>query len=390
VRPVGLGVLVGALVLVALSGLPTAIADVPSDDGRVLQAAGCHEGVEATEARECLVVGGKRSRPLVMLFGDSHAAQLRPALEEVATRHQLRLAQLTKSGCPVAVVDSLGGRVDPHPDCTSWRKSALAVIRRMNPDTVVVASSYHYQDLQSGEGSAASLADYFKTWRSGFRKTLGSVTSAGRPGVVVVRDPPRFGNDLAACLAEKPGKGGVSCGLSRSEAVNDTNRGVWSVETAVSRGMAKAVRLDLTDEVCTSSFCSPVDVRGLPRYFDGNHFAGDFSVSLWPSVSGALAKVVRMPPSKVDGLTTQRSRGRLLLKWRKAMPGSAKNLSYRTTLTPQRGWRSKGAKSYACSGRKARCRTGRVPANAVYKVSVVAVTAAGASIPLKASTRKLK
>ena len=55
-RPVGLGVLVGALVLVALSGLPTAIADVPSDDGRVLQAAGCHEGVEATEARECLVV----------------------------------------------------------------------------------------------------------------------------------------------------------------------------------------------------------------------------------------------------------------------------------------------------------------------------------------------
>ena len=64
----------------------------PFDDG-------CLVDERARTSPPC-VYGARRSRTTAVLFGDSHAMQLFPALEHVAKRRGWRLVELTKAGCP--------------------------------------------------------------------------------------------------------------------------------------------------------------------------------------------------------------------------------------------------------------------------------------------------
>lgn len=62
---------------------------------------GCHVGYGATHSPAC-VYGDPSSRDVVVLFGDSHAAQWFPALDRVSRENGWKLVSLTKASCKTA------------------------------------------------------------------------------------------------------------------------------------------------------------------------------------------------------------------------------------------------------------------------------------------------
>ena len=84
--------------------------------------------------RRACVYGDRRSKHTVVIFGDSHAMQLFPAIEQMAARRHWRIVELTKAGCPpsrVRVVFTISDR--SYAECDAWREHALRRIERERP-----------------------------------------------------------------------------------------------------------------------------------------------------------------------------------------------------------------------------------------------------------------
>ena len=69
-------------------------------DAPLMQKQGCIVGYRA-KLKECSFGAGEQ---VLVLFGDSHAAQWAPALQLIAAGHGWRFITLTKASCPAARV----------------------------------------------------------------------------------------------------------------------------------------------------------------------------------------------------------------------------------------------------------------------------------------------
>ena len=82
-------------------------------------------------------------KPLLLLWGDSHAADLYPGLRALETRHRFRIAQFTASSCPPFVHYS-----PPHrPFCEALNNAVLARLRALHPQEVLLSAAWErYND----------------------------------------------------------------------------------------------------------------------------------------------------------------------------------------------------------------------------------------------------
>lgn len=123
-------------------------------------------------ADECLT--GPASAPLVVLWGDSHAAHLFPGLDAMTSSAGFQLLQQTATQCPPL----LGGLIVPNDlACASIREEIQQRIRALRPDTVVLASRWS----RDTTGLEEKLA-----------RTVAFLKEAGVRQVVLVGPPPRW------------------------------------------------------------------------------------------------------------------------------------------------------------------------------------------------------
>jgi peptidoglycan/LPS O-acetylase OafA/YrhL len=85
--------------------------------------------------------------PRILLWGDSHAAQLYPGLVELRKRSDFDLVQWTAAGCPPTRVPWPG----EFPSCQQHREWILTRTSAVAPDTVLVAARW---ELYDAEGTA--------------------------------------------------------------------------------------------------------------------------------------------------------------------------------------------------------------------------------------------
>jgi peptidoglycan/LPS O-acetylase OafA/YrhL len=105
----------------------------------------------AAFAREC-VEQTPAGLPLVVLWGDSHAAHLYPGLRRLQSARGFRIAQFTGSSCPPLL--DIDTPTQPH--CQSVNRLALAQMAALRPAIVLMAArweNYHWSTL--GETVAA-------------------------------------------------------------------------------------------------------------------------------------------------------------------------------------------------------------------------------------------
>ena len=109
----------------------------------------CYLGADqprAAFAAECVDAPATAGAPLVVLWGDSHAAHLYPGLRRLQRDVSFRVAQFTGAACPPLL--SLDSVIQPF--CRRINQAALDRIRRLRPQVVLLAArwdTYDYSHL---------------------------------------------------------------------------------------------------------------------------------------------------------------------------------------------------------------------------------------------------
>jgi peptidoglycan/LPS O-acetylase OafA/YrhL len=148
---VGIGVLGAALVLA--KGLPqrflngTVTAEALDGDRLIevwqhnVRMHSCHlqEAESDQQAPQCI----ERERPLLLLWGDSHAASLYPGLKRLQTEYKFGIAQLTQAGCP-PILDV------PHltfrKNCNAINQRILTEAAELKPSVILLSAAWRHHD----------------------------------------------------------------------------------------------------------------------------------------------------------------------------------------------------------------------------------------------------
>lgn len=219
----------------------------------------CHVNYGETKSGFC-TYGVKKSKRVIVLYGDSHAAQWFPALEKIALEKGYKLISLTKSACPS--VDSpredQGAFKNVH--CEKWRQNSIARIQSIKPEAVIL-SNFQYFTPPSGFSSRT------KWWKDGQERLLGDLKGSSAR-LIYISDTPRPLRDIPNCLA------------SRDSHTCDSSEKTPNV---IIKGF---IKIDPTPWLCTS-FC-PAIKDGYVVYRDSSHISVAAAIALKPQLEKAL------------------------------------------------------------------------------------------------------
>lgn len=216
-------------------------------------AATCSQSVVAAEA------------PTFIAIGDSHAQQWLGSILPVLQEAGWNTVALLKGGCSLAP-----GEIADD-ECRSWREAAAAYA----VDAPAAMAMFI--------GSKAVPETDQERLPRGLEDVVARVAASGTD-VLLVRDNPRFEEDMFACLE----RAGDACGRDRlavqaaenpSQELADDPR-VWA--------------LDLTDYLCPDGRCRAA-IGNVAVYLDDNHLTGSYARSLAPAVRAAFAEIPGIP-----------------------------------------------------------------------------------------------
>jgi peptidoglycan/LPS O-acetylase OafA/YrhL len=122
------------------------------------------------------------TRPLLMLWGDSHAAHLYPGLKEIQQDAGFSLAQFTAGACPPAAIE-----VSVRVACPQINEFVLGKIKELRPSVVIMAASWWSYPQAQYEALSASIS---------------KVKEAGIEGIWIVGPVPAWNPSLPSRLVE--------------------------------------------------------------------------------------------------------------------------------------------------------------------------------------------
>jgi len=219
----------------------------------------CHSNYGETESGEC-TYGDLTSKTTIVLYGDSHAAQWFPALEELANERGFKLVSLTKSACPAVDVPRADQGAFKNVHCQKWRDNSIARIQKIHP-AGVITSSFQYFTPPSG------YSDANKWWKDGQVRLLDALRGSSEH-LIYISDTPRPVRDIPNCLASRDSH---SCDSTEKTAVK------------IIQGFEK---IDPTPWLC-SKYCSAIQ-NGYVVYRDASHISVAASLALKPQLEAAL------------------------------------------------------------------------------------------------------
>ncbi|ABD05013.1 Acyltransferase 3 [Rhodopseudomonas palustris HaA2] len=213
--------------------------------------------------------------PRVVLWGDSHAAQLYPGLREwQRADNSFRISQYTTAGCPPI----LGLPDPPSKVCAANNAMALERLRTLKPDTVImVARQWH--DYHGPDRDPQAVDEMI-------RATLAEVRATGVRRIVVVgmfpnwRTPPR--RILAGYYRAR------AAGVATAGAIpeRDRSRHLDSSRAEENEGLrrffeaAGVAFVSPTSTYCDRDGCLLAVPRsnGTPVVYDGSHLTAASSI----------------------------------------------------------------------------------------------------------------
>ena len=206
----------------------------------------------------------------IVVVGDSHARAWGPAVSTLGERHGYAVYQFVYSGCPA----NAATRPDPEgggewTECLEFKEWALAQVRELRPDLVVVANNAYRGASMAGGRQERGLAEHLQQLDEAAERVvmLGNVPRLERsPGVCLsTRD-----QDLGDCLFP-PLRRHVRDQLE----FQDVAEGV-GVEF-----------LDAQRWFCHDGVCPPVIGRTVPLR-DRDHISVEYSTQLADPLARAL------------------------------------------------------------------------------------------------------
>ncbi len=240
---------------------------------------GCLLSWTVTVQPDC-ISARQGSKTSMVLFGDSHAAQWYPALNQVAKDRGWGLRTYTKTTCPPLNLAIFSPYLDrQYTECENWRQDVMARIAADPPALVVLGIARHYSD-------AYHFLPYDKAWLSGMKTMIGKLRSTGAK-VLILGPVPKPPADVPTCLSAHLTTESA-CDFPRASSVSEAG---IQAEQAIAQSSGAAY-LDLTPFMCGQRSC-PVILGHDLIYRDDNHLTGGFAKLLIPIVSAEIQAVTR-------------------------------------------------------------------------------------------------
>jgi peptidoglycan/LPS O-acetylase OafA/YrhL len=266
---------------VRTTAVPANLTPKLADAGRdspAVYADGCHLSFTAVKANKACAYGDTSASTTVVLFGDSHAAQWFPALDQIGKARHWRVLSFTKSACPAASVlvyqDTLKRG---YTECVQWRDQTLAAIKQMHPAMVIMTNN----GTDTG-GLVNTPGDPDQAWTAAWVASLNKVQQNGTK-LVVLSDTPYPKSNAPDCVSTHVADVSA-CTRQASDALVLPKRRQLVADAAARSG---ALVLDPTPWFCTSTGC-PVVVGNVLVYKDESHMSTAYATMLAPVVSAHL------------------------------------------------------------------------------------------------------
>jgi peptidoglycan/LPS O-acetylase OafA/YrhL len=238
-----------------------------------MYADGCHLDLPETESPEC-VYGNLSSDTTVVLFGDSHAMQWFPALNELAKERDWRLVGFSKSACPPAEISvySTGLRRE-YRECEEWRERTLGrIVREENPSLVVTSMLNRYRAREDGKGLDRNASN--EAVVEGYASTLKKLRGSGAP-VAVIEDVPSPGKNVPKCVSRSLDRL-QDCAFPRKKALDQPR-----INVRAAREVEGVSLVDPTPVVCPEKTC-PAVIGDVLVYRNGAHLTRTYVNTLTP------------------------------------------------------------------------------------------------------------
>jgi peptidoglycan/LPS O-acetylase OafA/YrhL len=242
---------------------------------------GCMVGIPGTNSNKCLYGNPHGERTLV-LFGDSHAMQYFPAVDELAEIHGWRLIVLTKAECPPEELEVRSMVEDrEYSQCDEWRQDALERIETGDQNTTVIMSGDTEYIPYNKNGEELFGDEAAEAMEAGYLRTLKRIQEAG-PHTVVIRDNPTSTEDVPSCVSEDI-QHLARCSFRRHRE--------WDREYDVRAAEAfpETHLVDFIADICPGEVCRAVIGNAL-TYRDKDHLTATFARTLEPMLESDLRK----------------------------------------------------------------------------------------------------
>jgi hypothetical protein len=239
---------------------------------------GCLDGFTDAAVHSC-VYGDTGSASTVVLFGDSHALQWFPAIDNIADQRNDALVVMTKATCPpidVAVYNPNLGH--SYTECGEWRRAELARMATLHPMLVILGFSREY-----GIADEHVVVDG-PAWLSGLREMITTIERTTGARVVLMGDDPYPQQVVPQCL---------SVNLSDTPACAIPKRYPYYNPAGIPQEQAVASSagagyVDTDPWFCISTTCTVI-VGNLLVYRDDNHITASYADWLTPAVGARLS-----------------------------------------------------------------------------------------------------
>ena len=259
------------------ANLTPSLADAAADTP-VPEADGCFDGFTETSVNTCLY-GDTTSSHTVVLFGDSHALQWFPAIDNLANQQHDALVVMAKATCPpidITIFNPDLGRT--YTECNEWRASELQRMTALRPAVVILGFSREYgipDDHVVVDGPA---------WLSGLSQMINTVKQDTGGRVVLIGDDPYPQQSVPDCLSEHLAFT-PDCSIPKHYPFYNPSGITQEKAVAASTG---AGYVDTDSWFCTATNCTVV-VANILVYRDDNHITATYANWLTPVIGAHLA-----------------------------------------------------------------------------------------------------
>jgi hypothetical protein len=239
----------------------------------------CEADSEATVVnggpRGCLTRGGGPVR--ILLWGDSHAGQLKPVLDALADARGDSGLLRYEILCPPAMEFGTGSQDSRVRKCVSFNRDVLADIRALHTLDTVILNAFWV--------AYARQADQLPQLIASLKRTVEALRAMGVQIVLVAPDM-EFPHRVPECLIRRDEP---SCELSRSDAL-EQRAAAMSVINTVALAYPDVVVIDPLDTLCPKNQC-PVRNGQDVLYSDRNHLSTAGAKLLIPAFLAAQEKL---------------------------------------------------------------------------------------------------
>jgi hypothetical protein len=205
---------------------------------------GCDDWYHSDRVVACSF-GSQDASKTAVVIGDSIGLQWFPALAKIFMAPDWKLIVLTKSSCPMVNRPIYYARIGrEYTECATWRERALAYIKDIHPQYVVLGSTHS--------------ADYRQEqWISGTREVLAKIAPFV-DRVAIMRSTPTLPFNGPDCLSEKRRLyrllGWEPVCVSTAHDSKSDQVAAWLAEAA--SGWSNVQLVDMSDLICPQGLCS--------------------------------------------------------------------------------------------------------------------------------------